>query len=123
MRAQTYANLGERLLAEGRLDEAVAAGTRGVEARPDDPARQTTLGTCSIKQGQFDAAIEQLAEAVRLRPDLTDAEFNLAVALNNKKRYEEAIGHYRAVLQRPPFSAGRRIEPRALRKPILAPAS
>ena len=73
MRAQTYVNLGERLLSDGHPEAAAAAYERAVASTPTDPDPRMTLGTLLIKQGALDRAIEQLDIAVHLRPDSAEA--------------------------------------------------
>ncbi|BCM86993.1 type VI secretion system accessory protein TagJ [Methylobacterium indicum] len=56
------------LLAEGRLDEAVAAAGRGVKARPGDAAARVTLAELLILQGALDRAEAQLQVAAEQAP-------------------------------------------------------
>ncbi|KTS38105.1 hypothetical protein NS228_13570 [Methylobacterium indicum] len=56
------------LLAEGRLDEAVAAAGRGVKTRPGDVAARVTLAELLILQGTLDRAEAQLQVAAEQAP-------------------------------------------------------
>jgi tetratricopeptide (TPR) repeat protein len=49
-------------------------------------------------QGRTDAAIECLRKALRVAPNYPDAMFNLALMLQRKNRYAEAIDYWRRYL-------------------------
>jgi tetratricopeptide (TPR) repeat protein len=49
-------------------------------------------------QGRTDAAIECLRKALRVAPDYANAMFNLALVLQRKNRYAEAIDYWRRYL-------------------------
>ena len=49
-------------------------------------------------QGRTDAAIECLCKALRVAPDYANAMFNLALVLQRKNRYAEAIDYWRRYL-------------------------
>src|SRR5688572_4279548 len=53
----------------GRLVEARASYRRVVDAAPDDAAARLNLGLIALKLERFEEAAEELAAAVRLRPD------------------------------------------------------
>ena len=48
--------------------------------------------------GRSEAAIECLRKALQGSPDFTDAVFNLALLLQRKHKYGEAVGHWRRYL-------------------------
>jgi tetratricopeptide (TPR) repeat protein len=57
------------------------------------------MGLAALKQGQYDAAINMLRQALGEDMDNLDARFGLARALHEKGSIVEAIGEYRTVLQ------------------------
>jgi tetratricopeptide (TPR) repeat protein len=56
------------------------------------------LGNALLLEGDVDAAIGHLEEALRIVPDFPDAHNNLGSALGNKQRFDEAIAHFKAAL-------------------------
>jgi predicted O-linked N-acetylglucosamine transferase (SPINDLY family) len=63
------------------------------------------LGALSGKLGSMDEAIHCCREAVRLRPDYTEAHYNLAQAYVYKRNLPDAIESYRKVIQLQPNHA------------------
>jgi tetratricopeptide (TPR) repeat protein len=68
----------------------------------DNGLAHQVYGNALLSDGEVDAAIEHLNEALRLVPDFPDAHNNLGSALGVKGRYEEAIEHFRAALRTQP---------------------
>ena len=60
------------------------------------------LGIWWAKEGDFDAAISELKQAIRLRPDCQESYVNLAQALGQKGQLPEAIATLRAATWRWP---------------------
>jgi tetratricopeptide (TPR) repeat protein len=57
------------------------------------------LGAALIRKGQFDEAISQFQEALRLYPGFFDGLNNLGCALAAEGRYDEAIEYFRKAIQ------------------------
>src|SRR5262249_49163470 len=58
-------------------------------------------------KGDYDAAIVAFREAIRLKPDLATAHFNLGYALSCKGQWAEAIREYKEALHlAPDFATG-----------------
>lgn len=57
------------------------------------------MGLAALKNGQFDAAINMLRQALGEDMNNLDARFGLARALHEKGSITEALGEYRTVLQ------------------------
>jgi superkiller protein 3 len=88
-------SLAARLLAEnfnraGELSEAVAAVTNS----PSDFGLRLKLGNQLVALGRFDEARAQFAEAVRLKPDSTDARDLLGFELARVGQFAEALPHF-----------------------------
>ena len=105
---------------DARLASATAAGTidavrtesiarRLVHRSPNTARFHHVLGTALLESGRTDEAIEQLSDAVRLRPDYPEAHINLGNALAHHGRTDEAITHYDDALRTDPNSADARV--------------
>jgi Flp pilus assembly protein TadD len=60
------------------------------------------LGVALVRKGQFDEAIGQYQEALRLSPDWADAHYDLGIAFYNKGQVDEAIHQYQEALRLKP---------------------
>jgi tetratricopeptide (TPR) repeat protein len=99
-------NLGNALIDEGRLDEAIAREEQALKIRPDFAAAHYNLGLALSDKGQLDDGIAQFRDAIRINPDYFDAHYLLANALRKKGQVNEAILHYEVALKlRPEFAA------------------
>jgi hypothetical protein len=103
-------NLGNLLLMEGRVGDAIAHYIEALRLRPDYAMAHSNLGWALAIQGRVDDALAQYAEALRLDPGLADAHFNLGLALRKLGRDEEALAHLEdAVRLRPERGQFRRV--------------
>lgn len=78
--------------AESRLQE-------WVQTRPRDAAAQSALGNLLGRQGRWADALGPLTQAHSLAPERAAHAYNLAVALDQARRYEDALRMYRQALQ------------------------
>lgn len=78
--------------AESRLQE-------WVQTRPRDAAVQSALGNLLGRQGRWADALGPLTLAQSLAPERAAHAYNLAVALDQARRYPEALRMYRMALQ------------------------
>ncbi len=78
--------------AESRLQE-------WVQSRPRDAAAQSALGNLLGRQGRWADALGPLTLAQSLAPERAAHAYNLAVALDQARRYDEALRMYRQALQ------------------------
>jgi len=92
-----------RLLAE--------EGTRRVDGSaylgalvPESAEMHNILGSALADQGEFDRAIAEFREALRLEPDSASAHENLGLALASDQAPEEAVVHLRRSVQLDPGS-------------------
>jgi len=99
-------NLGASLLAEGRLEEALASLRQAVRAGPGNPAARNTLGTALQAKGDLEGAVAEYREALRLRPEDFRALYNLGQARLAQGLVDEAIAAFRDSLQARPADAG-----------------
>ena len=87
-------------------DDAIAACTRAIGS---GQLSQANLATTYYNRGyeyrakeEYDTAIADLTEAIRLDPTMTDAFNNRAEALHDKGEYDESIADYNAALRLDP---------------------
>jgi tetratricopeptide (TPR) repeat protein len=102
-------DLGDALLREGKLDEAVehleqALGVVIIspEARYQPQAIRFNLAQAYLSQGKFQAGAGQLAAALQAAPDFAEAHYLLALALASQGQIETVVQHYtKAVTLKP----------------------
>jgi hypothetical protein len=92
-------NLGEALLREGRIDEAIAHFHAGLRLNPGEVDARKVLGRTLGEQGRAEEAIAQFQEVLRYRPDDVVAHTNLGVALSRRGKFDEAVAHLREALR------------------------
>ena len=72
--------------------------TRSLEFEPE-PQLYYDLGVVLAREGRIGEAIAQYSEALRLKPDYTQAHVNLGMALAGQGRTDEAIAQYTEALR------------------------
>jgi Flp pilus assembly protein TadD len=87
------------ILSESDPDTAESRLQEWVQSRPRDAAAQAALGNLLGKQGRWSQALGPLTLAQALAPDSAPHAHNLAVALDQVRRYSEALQMYRLALQ------------------------
>ena len=72
---------------------------RALALRPDHVEARTLLGWIQLEiRGDFDAAIKEYSEVVRIRPDLAEAYNNLGVAQKRKGDLDKAAASFNQAL-------------------------
>lgn len=88
----------------GRLDEAQFAYRSLLELDAQSVDALHLLGVVALQKGEVDAAIDFIARAVALRPDVPEIQNNLGNALRTAGRDAEALARFeRALALRPGF--------------------
>jgi Flp pilus assembly protein TadD len=64
----------------------------------DKPHEELGHGVSLVVAGRFAEAEKPLREALRMDPTLSEGHYNLAVALKNEGRFDEAIAEYHRAL-------------------------
>jgi predicted O-linked N-acetylglucosamine transferase (SPINDLY family) len=82
----------------GRVQEALAEGQALVRRHPGDPRAHHLVGTLLMALGRAGDAISSLRAAIRLQPENIQPRLQLALALHQLARLEEAAVSYRRVL-------------------------
>ena len=89
-----YCNLGNALMTQGRLEEALNAFQTAAKLRPDSPENLCNVGVALAEMGRMDEAIVEFQDAVRLNPDYGLAHQNLGMALERKDQLDQATHEY-----------------------------
>lgn len=96
---------GIRALQAGDMDRALSLLNASVAANPADGRAHGYLGICKARKGDLAGSVNSLQEAARLQPSDPMAQFNLAVALMQAQRTDEARAAFQAVLALDPSNA------------------
>ena len=99
-------NLGTILLAEGKVDEAIAHFQRAVALQPNAADAYSNLGGALLEKGRVEEAVLQLRKAVQIQPDAANAQINLGNALARQGQFDEAVAHLREALRLHPEHPG-----------------
>ncbi len=94
--AQIYQNMIST--APDAREWAVQAYVKAIETSPSDPNLRITLGGIFLANNQPQQAVPFFNQAVSLKPDLANAHFNLAVALNQAGDLQAAKTSYNNAL-------------------------
>jgi len=95
-------NLGNELLRQGRVQEAVPHLEAAIRLNPSYPDAHLNLGDALQSAGRMEEAQRHLQEALRLRPGDGGAHHSLGLLSYRMGRTEESIAHLReAVRLRP----------------------
>jgi tetratricopeptide (TPR) repeat protein len=72
---------------------ALNAAWRGVELAPEEPQAHLVLGLVAARMELFDLAERAYTEALRLDPELGEAQHDIGVIRLEQRRYAEALEH------------------------------
>jgi tetratricopeptide (TPR) repeat protein len=103
--AAGYYNVGNALVKQGRLDQAIESYQQALKILPTYALAYYSLGNTFAQLGQLDKAIFHYQEAIKMDPDLAEAHNNLGNALARQGQLGEAIGHFQEALKIRPDSA------------------
>jgi protein O-mannosyl-transferase len=95
-------NLGNALLDEGKLDEALTHLKAARRIKPDDAKTAFNLGNALIQKGELTEGMANLSAALRLRPDYAEAHINLGSAFLKTSKVDDAAEQFERALQLEP---------------------
>lgn len=98
--------LGNLLLEEGRLVEAVAAYLQAIDTAPAHPDIRTNLGVALARLGRHDEAVGSFHAAATLQPFAALAQVNLGQALAEAGHQAKATDSFRRALTLDPARLG-----------------
>jgi tetratricopeptide (TPR) repeat protein len=90
---ERWNDYGIGLLLQGDLKAAQAAFIKVMEMDPAYPDGPVNVARTRIQEGEVDAAIPLLEQALKMSPRLAKAHYFLGTALKTLGRYDEAIEH------------------------------
>jgi tetratricopeptide (TPR) repeat protein len=98
-------NLGNTLVALGKVAEAVARFRHTLALRPDFAEAHNNLGILLNQQGMRDDAVAHYQRALAIKPNYPDALNNLGIALSVQGRFKDAATCYeRAIALNPHYA-------------------
>ena len=100
--AEAHGDLGSALLAEEKLEEAIAHYRQALQIRPDLAKTHHNLGAALASRGQFEESIRHYRQALEIKPDFAEAQRKLGNALSAQGKSDEAITQYQQALRLKP---------------------
>jgi protein O-mannosyl-transferase len=92
-------NLGEVLLQNGRVDEAIAHFREALEIQPDNILAHTDLAVALFQEGQVSEAFDHFRKALALRPTDPLMHYNFGVALFRNGQVNEAVAQFQKAVE------------------------
>jgi protein O-mannosyl-transferase len=102
--SQAYLHLGLALAEEGKIRDAVVQYSKGLSITPDFRILMVR-GNSYSSLGQYNLAIEDYNDAIRLNPDLSDAYYRRGSAYSALGQYQIAIADFNEYIRREPEDA------------------
>ena len=94
-----YLDKGNRHLAQGQFDEAIAAYTRVIELDPESVIVYGNRGEAYYSIGEYDKAIADCTKAIEMAPEFWLAYYHRGLAYESKGEYEKAASDYEKVIE------------------------
>ena len=89
---------GNRLLQEGKLEEAIAYYQKSIEENPQFAHSYQNLAIALKKIGRIEEAIAALRQAVAINPEDPWSLYKLGIMLSQKGQFQEAVDYLRRAL-------------------------
>jgi predicted TPR repeat methyltransferase len=103
-----HLNLGNLLMSQGRLPEAILSFRRALSISPDFAEAHNNLGVTLRALGKTHEAIASYRRALAVNPNYAEAHNNLGIVLDGDGKREEAIASFRQALAvNPDFAEAR----------------
>jgi tetratricopeptide (TPR) repeat protein len=102
--SQAYFHLGLALAEEGKIKEAVVQYNKGISITPDFRILMVR-GNSYSSLGQYNLAIEDYNEVIRLNTDLSDVYYRRGNAYSALGQFQIAIGDFNEAILREPEAA------------------
>lgn len=108
---QAYVNLGNLLLEQGHIEEALPALQKAVELAPDNAFCHMTLGIAYRQQHKLGLAQRELETATRLEPDNPNAHYQLGRVYKEQRAFDRARAEFDKTAELKTRSAGSQSAP------------
>jgi DNA-directed RNA polymerase subunit alpha len=102
---QVEAAIGRTIRLGGKPDDALDH-MRGIASKGKNADILCELGLCLYENGEYDAAVEALEEAIQIEPEHAEALFNLAYLLYQRGANQKAMELYQKCISLKPVHAG-----------------
>ena len=119
--ADAHSNLGNVLLAQGRLDEAAQCYHRALALKPDLAGAHNNLGIVLAAQGRFEEASRCFQQALARKPDFIDAYNNLGARVHGARAARQCAGRA-AARARDRRDGGDQVAVRSMREDVRGAA-
>jgi protein O-GlcNAc transferase len=103
--SEAHVNLGNVLLSQRKLDEAILHYQTAIRINPSNAGALCNIGNALSSLGKHDDAIINYQAALKLNQNFVEAYYNLGNSQMAKKRYSEAINSFRHVIRLNPKNA------------------
>ncbi len=91
-------NLGNDLLENGHVNEAIGHLQRAISLKPDYVLAMNNLGKALIEKYRPDEAVIQFQKALAIEPGNVETLFNLGSVSQQQNRLNDAVGYYQQAL-------------------------
>jgi len=95
---EIHYNLGNVLIAQGKINEAVEHFNTAVSLNPDAAPIRLNLAYALSVQGNYIAAYNELQELIKIHPEEPRAHNNLGILLLKQGKLKEAVFHFTEAL-------------------------
>jgi tetratricopeptide (TPR) repeat protein len=92
-------NLGNRLCAEGQIDEGISHLREAVRLQPNDGTYHFNLATALAGQRNFSEAFVEFRDALSVMPESAEIRNNFAIALAQAGKTDEAIEEFKTAVR------------------------
>ncbi len=100
--ALAHSNLGNVLLRDGRVDDAIVHETQAVTLQPESEFAHFNLALALFAKGRVDEAILHLEKVLEVNPNHPQACYTLANILADKGKTDQAMAYYQRTLKLDP---------------------
>jgi tetratricopeptide (TPR) repeat protein len=104
-RATIWNNLGQSLIATGKLDEAISAFQQALKLNPSFGHAHHHLALAFAHSGRYRESLAHFADAARLEPQNASVHNNYAIMLGKAGKTDEAIQEFQTALCLAPGNA------------------